>query len=284
MMSKPDTSNPMSAREHARSMAGAEAETMPTVPPSAVRDLPEGVEPSEVIWDETIGGGGYVSCVLPRGARLRLTDIDGDACLSMLLYNADRPIERLNVADTVKVQWNGYLAAGRLLLSDMGRVLMTLTADTCGTHDCFAGPSTRHTNAAKYGEGANHSPTPSARDRFLIAVAKHGLSRKDVMPCINLFKGVRIEDGGAMTFLDNPPRPGQHVELRAEMNVIVVLANTPHVLDPRPAYTVTKARATAWRGPVTPGDDPLRGATPEGRRAFENVELYFAGAAPTPVA
>ena len=273
-----DTSNPLAAREHARSMAGATAETMPTIPAASATDLPEGVDAEDVIWDETIAGGGYVSCVLPRGARLRLTDLEGDANLSMLIYNADAPAERLNVADTVKVQWMGYLGEGRLLLSDMGRVLMSLTRDTCGTHDCFAGPSTRASNEAKYGTGENHTPTPSARDRFLIAVAKYGLGRKDVMPCVNLFKGVRIEDGGAMTFLDNPVRPGQHVELRAEMNVIVILANTPHVLDPRETYTVTKARATAWTGPVPAHDDPIRNATPEGLRAFENVEHYFAGA------
>lgn len=273
-----DTSNPLAAREHARAMAGARAETMPTLPASAAVDLPEGVDPAAVIWDETIGGGGYASGELPRGARLRLTDLEGDAHLSALIYNADHPVERLNVADTVKVQWTGYLGEGRLLLSDMGRVLMSITADTCGTHDCFAGPSTRVSNEAKYGEGGNHTPTPSARDRFLIAVAKHGLGRKDVMPCVNFFKGVRIGDGGAMTFLANPVRPGQHVELRAEMNVVVVLANTPHVLDPRPTYTATKARVTAWTGPVTPPDDPIRNATPEGLRAFENVEHEFAGA------
>jgi uncharacterized protein YcgI (DUF1989 family) len=59
------------------------------------------------------------------------------------------------------------------------------------------------------------------------------------------------------------------------MNVIFVLANCPHVLDPRPAYCVTPVRATAWRGPITPDDDPIRLATPEGLRAFQNVEEYF---------
>ena len=60
------------------------------------------------------------------------------------------------------------------------------------------------------------------------------------------------------------------------MDVLVILANCPHVLDPRPAYSVTPVRATAWRGEPAPADDAIRNATPEGLRAFLNVEDYYA--------
>src|SRR5262249_48848745 len=130
----PDTSTPLKARDHARAQAGTIAETMPTIPASAAKDLPSGVKPADVLWDETIPGGGYCWRVLPRGARLRLLNLKGDACANVLIYNADRPIERLNVADTIKVQWNGYLGKGNLLLSDMGRVLMSILEDSCGKH------------------------------------------------------------------------------------------------------------------------------------------------------
>ncbi|KAK0349267.1 hypothetical protein LTR94_033828, partial [Friedmanniomyces endolithicus] len=87
--------------------------------------------------------------------------------------------------------------------------------------------------------------------------------------------GTRIEADGTVTPVTGPFAPGRSVVLRAEMDVILVVANCPHVLDPRPAWTVTPLRATAWRGPVTPEDDAIRIATPEGLRAFRNVEDYF---------
>jgi urea carboxylase-associated protein 2 len=275
MSAKADTARPSGARDHARAMAGTRVEAMPIVPAAAAADLPPGVAPGAVVWEETIAAGGYASRQLGRGARLRLTDLKGDACVAMLLFNAERPVERLNVADTVKVQWNAYLGAGSLLLSDMGRVMASLIEDDTAGHDAFCGASNRAANARRFGDGFNHGAHPNARDRFAIALAKYGLSRKDIHPCVNWFKPVRIEDDGATRIESGPFPPGRHVTLRAEMDLIVVLANCPHVLDERPAYGVTPLRATAWRGPVTPEDDPIRNATPEGLRAFLNTEDYY---------
>lgn len=266
--------DPRAAQAHARAQAGTAAEAMPLLPPVA-RDLPAGVGPDDLVWEETIAGGGYASRRLARGSRLRLVDLQGDACASLLLFNAEAPAERLNVADTIKVQWNGYLGAGKLLLSDMGRVLMSIVEDGAGTHDAFCGASTARSNARRYGQGGNWSDRPSARDRLLLGAAKHGLGRKDVHPCVNLFKGVRIEADGAVTPRIGPFAPGRAVLLRAEMEVIVVIANCPHVLDPRAGWNVAPLRATAWRGPAAPPDDPIRTATPEGLRAFLNVEDLY---------
>ena len=269
------TADPYGAQAHARAMAGTRVEAMPTVPASDAKDLPPGVTPEQMIWEETVAGGGYASRRLARGARLRLVDLQGDACVSMLAFNAEQPVERLNVADTVKVQWNAYLGGGKLLLSDMGRVLASILDDDAGTHDAFCGASNEAANARRYGDGANHGSHPNARDRFMIALAKHGLGRKDIHPCINWFKGVAIEADGGTTLSHGPFAPGRSLVLRAEMDLIVVLANCPHVLDPRPGYTATPVRLTAWRGPATPQDDPIRNATPEGQRAFLNTEDYF---------
>ncbi len=269
------TADPKSARAHARAQGGTRVEAMPTLPATEAKGLPPGVAPLSVIWDETIAGGGYASRRLDRGARLRLVDLHGDACASLLVFNAEEPHERLNVADTIKVQWNAYLGAGALMLSDMGRALFSILEDGAGTHDAFCGASNETTNAAKYGDGSGSGPNPNARDRVLKALARHGLTRRDAHPCLNLFKGVRIAEDGT-TVLDHGPFPaGREMVLRAEMNVLIAIANCPHVLDPRPAYSVTALRATAWRGPVTPEDDAIRTATPEALRAFLNVEDYY---------
>ncbi len=132
-MSPSGTADPKSARDHARAMAGARAEAMPTVPASDAATRPDDVPADAMLWDEVIAAGGYAAKRLNRGARLRLTDPGGEACLSMLVFNAERPIERLNVADTVKVQWNAYLGRGRLRCPHMSaKVLMSIVEDTSG--------------------------------------------------------------------------------------------------------------------------------------------------------
>jgi urea carboxylase-associated protein 2 len=269
------TADPYGAQAHARAMADTRVEAMPTIPPDGSDARPEGVAPTDMLWDETLAAGGYATKRLGRGARLRLIDVHGDACVSMLLFNAEQTSERLNVADTVKVQWNAYLGQGRLLLSDMGRVLMSVVEDTARTHDAFCGASNERSNARRFGDGFNHGAHPNARDRFMLGCAKNGLARRDVHPCVNWFKGVRIAPDGAVALEVGPFAPGRQVTLRAEMALIVVLANCPHVLDPRGDYSVTPARVVAWRDQPTPPGDAIREATPEGLRAFLNTEDFL---------
>lgn len=267
--------DPKAAREHARSMAGTMVESMPVLPPVA-DDLPSGVSNDDLLWEETVAPGGYAIRRINRGGRLRLIDLEGDACASFQIFNAEMPTERLNVADTLKVQWNAYLGAGKLLLSDMGRVLMSFIEDDAGTHDCICGTSNEELSSAKYGKGEKKGRYfLNGRDRFLLGVGKHGLGRKDVHPCVNLFKGAKIEEDGTITPSIGPFEPGRKVILRAEMDLMLVIANCPHVLDPRDDWTVSPLRLTAWRGPITPEDDEVRNATPEGYRAFLNSEDYY---------
>ncbi len=104
---------------------------------------------------------------------------------------------------------------------------------------------------------------------------RRGLTRRDVHPAVNLFKGTRIEADGGITPVVGPFAPGREVLLRAEMDLVIVIANCPHVLDPRAEYASSPLRLTAWRGAVTPEQDTLRNATPEGQRAFLNTEDYY---------
>jgi urea carboxylase-associated protein 2 len=265
------TSTTTGARAHARAMAGTVVPTMPTIPSTSATDLPSGVDAMDVLWDEVVAGGGYTAVLLPVGARLRLVDRDGDTCAALLVHRADRPAERLNVADTVKVQWQAYLGAGALLLSDMGRVLASIVEDTSGRHDALCGTSTLSSNTARYGDGAIDGASPNGRDLLALALLKHGLARRDVAPSINLFKGAPVAADGVVTF-DGDQRPGTAVTLRAELPLLVSIANVAHPLDPRPDHTVTPLRVTAWRGLPAPADDPCRIASPEAERAYLNTE------------
>jgi len=272
-MSKHQTATTHGAREHARAQAGTRAGAMPTLPASAWPDPPPGVAAEALRWAETVAGGGYTSKVLARGTTLRLTDRDGDACAQLLLYNAEQPWERLNVADTVKVPWQAYLGAGHPLLSDQGRVLATITGDGSRHHDALCGTSSRAANESRYGDGSPEGPSPAGRELQLLAAAKHGLGPRDIPPCVSFFKGVRVEADGALRF-EGSAGPGATVTLRLELNAIVILANVPHPLDPRPEYSAGTLEVLAWRGEPTRPADELWSSTPELERAFLNTEDY----------
>lgn len=272
----PSTATTAAARDHARSMAGTVVAAMPTMPPSAAIDLPSAVDPTDVLWDEVVPGGGYTALVLPRGGHLRLTDLEGDACAGVLLHRADRPSERLNVADTVKVQWQAYLRTGQLLLSDMGRVLAAIVDDSSGRHDALCGTSTRVANEARYGDGAADGPTPNGRDLFGVALAKLGLARRDIAPNVSFFTGVRVAPDGALVLDERPGPTMERVVLRAELPLFATVVNVPHPLDDRPGYHATALRVTAWRGEPAGPDDPLRTASPEAGRAYGNTDVEAA--------
>lgn len=247
---------------------------MAMVPASSAETYPAGVAKDDLVWVETIPGGDYVTRWLARGTHLRLTDLRGDGCAHVVVYNASQPIERLSVADTVKVMWNAYLGLGQLLLSDQGRVLASIVADTSRHHDTMTGPSTRVQNDLRYGSGAPESASPAGRELLVLAGAKHGLEPRDLPASISLFQSVEVRPDGALVFVGSAG-PDCYVEIIAEMDLIVLIANAPHLLDPREEYICSPVNVEAWRGDPTHEHDGLFDATPEGNRAFLNTLEYL---------
>ncbi|WP_155057555.1 urea amidolyase associated protein UAAP1 [Streptomyces blattellae] len=267
------TATTYGARAHARAQDGTRTEAMPVVPAADWPRPPR--EAGRLVWAETVAGGNYTHRVLARGTELRLTDLHGDACAHLLLYVADRPWERLNVADTVKVQWNAYLGAGLLLLSDQGRVLASLVADTSERHDALCGTSTLVRNTERYGDGAPQSGSPAGRELFKLAAAKNGLEPRDLPPSLSFFQGVEVREDGALDFTGSAG-PGGSVTLRAEQDLTVLIANVPHPVDPRDDYVSTPLEVLAWHAEPTKAGDPLWDTSPEGRRAFLNTAGFLA--------
>jgi len=240
-----NTDSTSGARKHARAQAQQADMRIP--------QTPDGVEPASVTWAESIPADGYATKVLARGSRLRLVDVDGGACANLLLYRAESSWERLNVADTMKVPWQAYLGAGHPLLSDQGRVLATVIADSSSHHDMLCGPN---------GTG---------RQLLLLGALKHGMDIRDVAPSVSLFRGVRVDPvSGALGFTGSAG-PGAAVELLIHLPVLMVIANAAHPLDPDPP--ATGLDVLAWRA-----DEELTaliGRTdtdPEYQRAVANTE------------
>lgn len=249
-------------------------EAAPTRPARLWPTPPPGVAADELVWAEVVAGGNYAHRALARGTHLRVTDLDGDGCAHLLVYNLLQPFERLNLADTVKVQWQVYPTVGHLLLSDQGRVLATITQDTGGRHDFIYGTSTEARNRERYGDGSAHGTSPAGRELFTLAAAKHGLGRRDLPPSVSFFKGVRIGDDGAPSFLGSAGA-GASVTIRLELPAIVLIANTAHPLDPREEFSSTRLEVLAWGGLAARETDAEWHSTPEGRRAFVNTLDYL---------
>jgi urea carboxylase-associated protein 2 len=266
-------SSTSAARSHARSQAATTVELMPLVPARRA-SAPDGVASDTLLWAETIPGGGYAARRVARGTRLRLLDLEGEANAHVALYNAVMPYERLCVADTVKVLWNAYLSAGSLLLSDQGRVLASVVADTSGRHDTMAGTTSRAGNERRYGDGAAHGPSPAGRELLLLGAAKFGLSAVDLPPTVSFFKGARVAEDGSLDFVGSSG-PSCYVDLLAELDLIVVIANTTNPLDVREAFTCGPLQIRAWRAQPTAEASEHWQRTPEGERAFLNTAAYL---------
>ena len=270
-----ETDTVRSARADARARGGEVAEAMPYLPASSTPFPPPGVDTATLTWAETVADGNYAHKVVARGTRVRLEDVTGDACAHVLVYNALEPWERLNVADTVKIPWQAYLRAGHPLLSGDGRVLATILADDSGCHDALCGTSTARANQARYGSSAPQGPSPSGRELFTLAAAKHGLGPRDLPPSVSFFKGVRVGRDGGLTFAGGAG-PGTSVELLAELPLIILVANVPHPVDPRPRYTCGPLRVHAWKSRPTGPADPRWDASPEALRYYLNTADYAA--------
>lgn len=219
-----------------------------------------------VLHAETIPGGWYWTTELHAGEALRLALDHGPSSVALVAWNAADTSERLNYADTVKVQWTSSLRKGRVLFSDMGRVMLSLIEDSCGAHDALVGGSNAGSNAARYPGG----PHRNTRDNLVLAALKAGLGRRDIPACVTFFAPVGVGAEGRFTWNEAGRRAGDYVDLRAELDLIVVLSNCPHPLDPDPDYAPNPVTATRFKAPIPRPDDLCRTATIEAVRGFEN--------------
>lgn len=234
---------------------------------------------SEILWEETLQGGSTWSHILKRGTALRVTAQGEHTNVGAILLNADNPTERLNLPDTLKAQHIARLTAGTALYSDMGRVLCSITDDTLGWHDPLGGCSDRRMVKAKYGsldyQTARNDWHQNALDGFLIELEKYGLGPRDLMMNINFFSKVVVGDDGGMHFEEGHGRAGAAVELRAEMNTLVILNACQHPMDPDPTYRRESATLTVKRVPPPAADDVCRTSRPENERGFTLTKRYF---------
>lgn len=229
--------------------------------PSAVPAAPI----ADPIHVETIPAGWYWSTSLRAGDILRIAQDHGPSAVSMVAWSAKDTSERLNLPDTVKVQWTTAIGKGRVLFTDMGRVMFSITEAASTAHDALVGGST----------AATHPGQRNTRDNFILVAGKLGLDRRDIPSAITFFAPVRVDAEGAFQWREDLSLLGDYIDLRAEMDLTIALSNCPHPLDPNPAYTSHPVTVSRFRLPVAT-DDLCRTATAEAARGFENNAMQLA--------
>jgi hypothetical protein len=217
-----------------------------------------------LIRREEVPPGWYETVRLKRGEALRIIDAEGTSSASLIGWCLHDPSERLNCADTAKVQWSAALARGRVLLTDMGHVFLSLIEDTSGAHDLLAGGSTAASTLAAYGE-----PARNTHDNFLAAAAKLGLGLRDIPPCVTFFAPVSLDADGRFVWNAARKRAGDFVDLRAEMDLVLVVSNCAHPIDPARPAASGRITLIRHRAPSAAADDPCRAGSPEIARAFQ---------------
>lgn len=228
-----------------------------------------------------LSSGKHVSFRLRRGLELRLNDEFGDANVGMVLYNAENLLERYNAPDTLKCQHTFHLTQGHCLYSDMGRILASITSDTFGGHESISGNSYEQHVHQRFGKRSYQKDRNEWRqngnDSFLVELAKYGLSKADLPSNINWFNRCAIADDGAFSLDTALCSKGAAVNLRIEMDCIMILHTCPHPLYEENIYPDTHISLSIHDAAPMTEDDLCLNSCNENQRGFENNRIYHLG-------
>jgi uncharacterized protein len=203
--------------------------------------------PGEAMFRQVIPAGDYWIDIVKTGQVLRIVDVEGNQAADTLFFNAADVAERYSAVDTIREQRNVYLSCGSKLLSTAGNVMAEIVADTVGRHDTLGGACAAESNTVRY--ALEKRTMHACRDSYLLAVAQHdrlGLGKRDLSHNINFFMNVPVTTDGGLTFADGLSGPGQYVELRAAMDIIVLISNCPQLNNPCNAYNPTPLEVLIW--------------------------------------
>jgi urea carboxylase-associated protein 1 len=201
---------------------------------------------SVVVHDEVLGARAAWAHVVARGDTLRITDLGGNQAVDFLVYDADDTSHRYSAPDTITAQRNIFLVSGTTLMSNEGESMMQITATTCDYHDTIGGACSRESNTLRYGFHTAHQH--ACVDNFLDAGMRYGLSKRDLVSNINWFMNVPIGVDGTLGIVDGISAPGLTVDLRADIDVLVLISNCPQINNPCNGFNPTPIQLQVWNG------------------------------------
>ncbi len=215
---------------------------------SGIRIVPSTLDPKDAVFSHEILAGDPWIGEVKKGQYFRILDLHGNQAVDTLFYNAHDYTDRYSAQDTIRAQANIYLTTGSKIVSTQGNTLLTITADTCGRHDTLGGACANESNMVRYDIAKRHMH--ACRSSFLKAITEwgRGLEKRDIPNNINFFMNVPVTPEGKLTFEDGISDAGKYVELRAEMDVLVLISNCPQLNNPCNAYNPTPVQVLVWNG------------------------------------
>lgn len=203
-------------------------------------------EPTRASYQTIVRAGDPWFHRIAKGSTIRITDLEGNQAVDTLFYNAEDPTERYSADETIRGQNNIYLTSGSVLLSNLHRPLLTITADTCGRHDSLGGGCSAESNTVRYSLDKKYMH--NCRDSFLLGLSRAPVPMgiRDLVPNINFFMNVPVTPDGGLEFADGISGPGRYVELTAERDVFCLISNCPQLNNPCNGYNPTPAGILIW--------------------------------------
>jgi uncharacterized protein len=158
--------------------------------------------------------------LLAAGDRLRVIDPTGEQVADLIAFSRETRPAWLSSGRTFDYNNTVYLTTGHTLYSNRSVPMLTITQDTVGRHDFLYTPCSAETFAIIYGQTGHH---PSCLQNLATGLAPHGFTTDDIPTTFNIFMNVEIGASGELRIL--PPRsgPGDFIELRAEMDLVIGL-------------------------------------------------------------
>ena len=204
------------------------------------------LDPAHAVMNQRHPAGAPILFEVKQGQTLRIVDLEGNQAADVLFYNRHDLSEHYSATTTMQRQGGIYLTTGSVIRSNHGNALLTIVADTCGRHDTLGGACSAESNTVRYALQKRYMH--SCRDNFLTALlqADVGLGKRDLVPNINFFMNVPVTADGGLSFEDGVSGPGKYVELRAEMDVWVLVSNCPQLNNPCNAYNPTPIQLIVW--------------------------------------
>ncbi len=234
----------------------------------------------DVIFSDTLPGAAHWSMVIPKGRTVRFKDLEGGANLSVLFYNSTNPLERYNAPDTLKCQHTFKLSTGNCLYSDMGRIFCSIVRDDTGWIDTVCGVANKSKVAKKWGERDYQTERnqwkQNGYDALLVEVAKYGLGKRDLAANLNLFSKVSTDEVGNLSYASEHSNAGACIELRFEMDTLVVMTTCPHPLNPSETYPYKPVEISIFESEPIVESDACLNYREENTRGFENNRRYAA--------
>jgi urea carboxylase-associated protein 1 len=200
------------------------------------------VSPGAIRADVVVPPGEPWSDIIRKGEVLRIIDLEGQQAVDFICFNAKDTKETYDVTVTVRLASRPYLRKGDVLYSNVANPMFSIIEDTVGNHDTICGCCSAEINFLRY----RVKDTPSCRANFLRELSKHGLDSRSLVPNINFFMHIPFNANAEFEIKAPLSRPGDRVDLAAEMDCLAVISNCPQILNPANNFKPTPVRMVTF--------------------------------------